>query len=119
MIIATRTLTAICNSGQPKPVVLRVEAPVQEADGRWRCWYEFDWPEDDGPAETTRSSVVSGLDSLAAIQMALMMLGNDLHFTRYHREGRLFWHEGQVGYGIIVHKSARDLLRGEDVEFLG
>ena len=119
MIIAARELTAICKSGEQKPVLLRVEAPVQEADGRWRCWYEIEFPEDDEPAETTRSSAVSGLDSLAAIQMALMMLGSDLHFTRYHREGKLFWHEGQVGYGVMVHKSARDLLRGEDATFLG
>jgi hypothetical protein len=119
MIVATRTLTLVSKSGERKPVELRIEAPQREPDGRWRCWYEFDWPEDEEPAQRTRSSVVSGLDSLAAIQMALMMLGGDLHFSRYHREGKLFWHEGQVGYGIIVHKSARDLLRGEDVEFVG
>jgi hypothetical protein len=118
MIIATRTLTAICKSGERRPVNLRVEAPVQEADGRWRCWYEMDWPEVEGPAQTVRTSAVSGLDSLAAMQMALMLLGSDLHFTSYHKEGRLYWHEGQVGYGVIVHKSAHDLLRGDDMEFL-
>jgi hypothetical protein len=119
MIIATRTLTAICKSGEHKPVLLRLEAPVEEEDGRWRCWYEMDWPEDEWPAETTRSSAISGLDSLAAIQMALMMLGGDLHFTSYHRDSKLYWHEGQIGYGIVVHKSARDLLRGEDALSFG
>jgi hypothetical protein len=119
MIIATRTLTLVSKSGEHKPVLLRVEAPVREADGQWRCWYEMEWPEDEHPAQVTRSSAVSNLDSLSVIQMALMMLGSDLHFTSYHREGRLHWHEGQTGYGIVVHKSARDLLRGEDAEFLG
>ncbi len=118
MIIASRTLTLVSASGEHKLVELRVEAPVQESDGRWRCWYELDWPADEWPAEVTRSSAISGLDSLAAMQMALMMLGTDLHFSSYHREGRLHWHEGQIGYGIIVHKSARDLLRGEDAESL-
>jgi hypothetical protein len=53
MIIATRELTAICKSGEKKPVVLRLESPVQE-DGGWRCWYEIDFPEDGGPAQTRR-----------------------------------------------------------------
>lgn len=119
MIIATRTLTAICKSGEHKPVTLRIESPVQEADGSWRCWYEMEWPEDGWPAETTRNAAESGLDSLAAMQMALMMLGGDLHFVSYHREGKLYWHKGQIGYGIVVHKSTRDLLRGEDAEFFG
>ena len=119
MIVATRTLTIICKSGEHKSVELRVEAPVRETDGRWRCWYEMDWPEDEGPAETTRSSAISGLDSLAAIQMALMMLGNDLHFTSYHQNGKLYWHDDQLGYGVIVHKSARDLLRGDDIRIFG
>jgi hypothetical protein len=119
MIIATRTLTAICKNGEHKPVELRIEAPIQEADGRWRCWYEIEMPEDGWPAATRRHSVVSGLDSLAALQTALMLLGGDLHATSYHRAGKLYWHEGQTGYGVIVHKSARDLLRGEDAAFMG
>ena len=54
MIIATRELTAICKSGEKKPVVLRLEAPVEE-NGRWVCWYEIDFPADGWPAQTTRS----------------------------------------------------------------
>lgn len=117
MVIGTRALTAICKSGEHKPVVLQVEAPVQEA-GIWRCWYEIRWPEDGWPAHVTRSFAY-GDDPLGAVQMGLMKLGADLHFSSYHREGTLFWTEGQIGYGVIVPKDARDLLRGEDARYLG
>lgn len=119
MIIATRVLMAICKDGEHRPVVLRIEAPVQDPDGRWRCWYEIETPVDGWPAEVHRHSVASALDSLAALQTALMLLGGDIHFISYHAEGKLYWHEGQIGYGVMVHKSARDLLRGEDKEFMG
>mgnify|MGYP001544722491 CR=1 FL=1 len=118
MIIATRELTAICKSGEKKPVVLRLEAPVQE-DGGWRCWYEIDFPEDGGPAQTRRS-YAAGDDTMQAIQLGLMKLGTELHFTSYHKEHKLFWDEGQEGsYGLIVPKNARDLLRGDDVTYYG
>jgi hypothetical protein len=117
MIIATRELIAICKSGGRKPVTIRIESPVEE-EGTWRCGYQMQWPEDGWPAQTIRS-FAPGADALHAVQMGLMKLGAELHFSSYHREGKLYWHEGQVGYGIIVHKSARDLLRGEDAEMLG
>ena len=113
----SRVLTAICTSGEKKPVALRVEAPVEE-NGVWRCWYEIDWPEDGWPAQTTRSSA-RGADSLHAVQMGLMKLGVDLHMSTYHQAGKLFWVEGREGYGLIVPKTARDLLRGDDAEFYG
>ena len=47
-----------------------------------------------------------------ALQMGIMKLGVDLHFTTYHRDGKLFWEEGREGYGLIVPKAARDLLKG-------
>jgi hypothetical protein len=117
VIVATRELTAICKSGERKPVALRIEVPV-ETDGTWRCWYEIDWPEDGWPAQTTRSSA-PGADAMQAIQLGLMKLGAELHFSSYHREGKLYWNDGQVGYGMIVPKDARDLLRGDDAGMLG
>lgn len=117
MIIGARELTVICKSGERKPVLLHIEAPIEDA-GTWRCWYQIQWPEDGWPAQTTRSYAY-GADSLSAVQMGLMKLGTELHFCSYHREGKLYWTEGQVGYGVIVPKDARDLLRGEDARYLG
>ena len=48
-----------------------------------------------------------------------MKLGAELHFSSYHKEGKLYWTEGQIGYGVIVPRDARDLLRGEDARYLG
>ena len=117
MMIATRELTAICKSGDHRPVILKLEAPVED-QGTWRCWYEIQWPEDGWPAQVTRSFAY-GADSLSAIQMGLMKLGAELHFSSYHKEGKLYWTSGMAGYGVIVPKDARDLLRGEDVRYLG
>jgi hypothetical protein len=117
MIIATRELTAICKSGEKKPVVLRLEAPVQE-DGFWRCWYEIDWPEDEGPARTRRF-YAGGEDAMQALQLGLMALGIELHTNDYHDEHRLFWDEPEAGYGLIVPRNLRDKLRGDDITFYG
>jgi len=117
MIIATRVLTAISTSGQKKPFNIRIEAPVEE-QGMWRCWYEMDYPEDDTPAHTRRA-FGAGEDALAALQMALMKLGVDLHFTSYHLDGKLYWEEGREGYGVLVPKNARDLLKGDDAQYFG
>lgn len=117
MIIASRELTAICKSGEKKPVALRLEAPVHES-GTWRCWYEIDWPEDGWAAQTTRS-YAGGQDSLHALQLGLMKLAVDLNTTSYHRENKLFWQEGKQGYGLMVPKEARDLLKGDDAELYG
>jgi len=74
----------------------------------WRCWNEIDFPEDGWPAQTRRS-YAGGTDAMDAIQIGLMKLGTDLHFTSYHKEHKLY--EGQEGsYGLIVPKNARDLL---------
>lgn len=117
MIIARRTLTVMTKTGGTKPVEVRFFAPEQE-ERAWRCQYEVAWPEDGWPAEITQSSA-QGMDSVAALQNALMKVGAELHFSSYHREGKMYWGEEGVGYGFIVHRSARDLLRGDDAEYFG
>lgn len=115
MIIATRQLTAICKSGEEKPVAVRLEAPVQD-EHFWRCWYEIDFPHDSHPAGTYRSWA-GGEDAMQALQLAMMKLGVDLHFNSYHDEHRLFWSEPDAGYGLIVPRNLRDRLRGDDITF--
>lgn len=60
-----------------------------------------------------------GIDAVAALQFALQKLAVDLHRTTYHREGRMHWHEEGAGYGFIVPKRARDLLRGDGATYYG
>jgi hypothetical protein len=117
MIIATRELTAICKSGERKPVVIRLEAPVEE-NGLWRCWYEIDFPEDGWPAQTRRS-YAGGDDAFDAIQFGLMKLGTELLFTSYHKEHRLLWDDLPDNYGLNVPKNIRHLLGAEDASLYG
>lgn len=117
MIIATRELTAICKSGEKKPVVLRLESPV-EAAGLWRCWYEIAFPEDNWPAQVRRSFAV-GDDAMGAIQLGLMKLGSELLFTTYHKEHKLLWGDVPDNYGLIVPKNIRHLLGKYDAEYYG
>jgi hypothetical protein len=70
------------------------------------------------PVEVTRSSA-QGMDSVAALQSALMKLGAELHVSSYHRDGRMYWGDEGAGYGFVVPKSARDMLRGDDAEHYG
>ena len=117
MIIARRELTAICKSGEKKPVVLKLEAPVEEA-GLWRCWYEIDFPEDGWPAQTRRS-YAGGDDAMEAIQLGLMKLGTELLFTTYHKEHKLLWGDLPDNYGLIVPNNIRHLLGVEDAALYG
>lgn len=117
MIIATRTLTVQTRSGGERPVTVSLHAPGEEG-GIWRCAYEINWPEDGWPAETTTGHA-RGADAMHALQMGLQKVGMELHASRYHSEGTMYWASGRVGYGFIVPKDARDLLRGDDATFYG
>lgn len=117
MFIARRTFRVVTKTGEEKPVEVRISAPVEE-NRDWRCSYEIDLPEDGWPAQTVSSSA-TGIDAIAALQSALHKLAIDLHTSSYHRDGRMYWLEPGAGYGIMVHRSARDLLKGDDITYYG
>ena len=116
MLIATRELTAVDKSGERKPVLLRIEMPVEQ-DGSWDCWYEIVWPEDDEPARTRRFHA-GGEDAMQALQPAMMLLGIDVHTDRFNRDHKLLWN-GADGCGLIVPASLRDRLRGDVATYYG
>ena len=111
MMLGNRVLYVTTADG-PRDVEVRVEQP--EPYGHvWKCQYSIGWPE----AKFERR--VQGGDALAAMHMALQMIGLDLNSSAYHSEGRLKWMEPWVGYGFPVPKDARDMLTGQDKEFYG
>jgi len=46
-----------------------------------------------------------------AVQRALQKLG--------HRDTKMWWQEGVVGYGLALLRDARDVLRGDDAKRYG
>ena len=111
MMIGKRTLS-ISGGRSTETVDIVVSSP--EPDGeRWVCSYSIGWPT--GP-QTRR---VHGVDGIAAVHSALMMIGLDVNGSVYHQQGRLHWMEPFVGLGFPVPKAARDLLTGEDAELFG
>ncbi len=48
----------------------------------------------------------------------MQMVGIELYMSEKHRSGRLKWIEIGQGYGYPLTLGCRDLLEGEDAEFL-
>lgn len=109
MLLATRLLRLENRPGVEIPV--RIFAPVQD-DVDWSCRFEIGWPE----GMLTRS--VTGIDTIQALELALRMIGTILYSSDLHKSGRLMWQVPNQGYGFPVPNTIRDLLVGEDREFL-
>lgn len=110
MIIACRSLKL--GRGQNiVDVVVRIFAPQRDQDN-WTCKYEIDWP------EGTRKGAAAGYDSVQALLFALNMVGAEIYTSDYHKSGALMWNEPHQGYGFPVSNNLRDLLEGDDAEFL-
>jgi len=60
-----------------------------------------------------------GVDAMQALILTLQMIGDRLHFSDYHKTGRLYFETPGSGYGFPVPKNARDLLIGDDARFDG
>jgi hypothetical protein len=88
-----------------------VFAPRADGDD-WFCAYEIGWP--DG----VKAGTASGYDSAQALLHALQMIGADIYSSDYHRAGQLMWTDPQDGYGFPVPTRLRDLLIGDDAEYL-
>ncbi len=110
-MIGKRTLR-IVSDGASQDVEIVLASPEPDGEG-WVCSYSIGWPT--GP-QTRR---VHGVDGIAAVHSALMMIGLDVNGSVYHQQGRLHWMERFVGLGFPVPKAARDLLTGEDAELFG
>jgi len=110
MIIAARSLKLRQGSNEIA-VPVRIFAP-QDDDNQWSCAYEIDWP------EGTRKSAGHGADSVQALLLALEMIGSEIYTSDYHKSGCLFFEAVGCGYGFPVPTNLRDLLDGDDAEYL-
>jgi hypothetical protein len=109
MLLATRILRL-----QRRPNVeipIRVFAPQQNG-ADWSCRFEIGWPE--GVVERE----VIGIDAIQALELALRMIGTIVYSSDLHRSGELVWQAPRQGYGFPVPNTIRDLLIGQDREFL-
>jgi hypothetical protein len=92
-------------------VAVRIFAPEREKKS-WACRYEIAWP--DG----SRVAVASGFDAVQALFLALQMIGAEIYTSDHHKEGRLMWTQAGSGYGFPVTHNLRDLLIGDDANYL-
>ena len=110
MVIAARSLT-LRSGDREIEIPIRLYAP-EKTGTEWRCRFEIGWPE--GKAERWGA----GIDAVQALVIALQMIGVEIYTSR-HREARsLQWLAPGQGYGFPVSNNARDLLEGDDANFL-
>ncbi len=110
MIIADRSLRL--RQGQDEAdVAVRVFVPERN-ESAWATRYEIDWP------EGTRKGAARGVDSIQSLLFALKMIGAEIYTSDHHKSGNLMWSEPGQGYGFPVSRNLRDILQGEDAEFL-
>ena len=110
MIVANRCLK-LRQAETELNVVVRVFAP-QPNQVHWTCECEIEWP------EGTRKFAAHGVDSMQALLLALNMIGSEIYTSDHHKAGSLAWGKPQNGYGFPVPQNLRDLLIGDDAEFL-
>lgn len=55
---------------------------------------------------------------MQALEIALRLIGAQLYASTYHQEGTLVFGKPGAGYGFPVPVNMRDLLVGDDAEFL-
>lgn len=109
MLSMIRTLRLTDESAASIPV--HVFMPVQD-DIDWSCTFSIGWP------SNTWERRAVGIDAIQSLQLALRMIGTELYASEYHKAGRLVWLKPGSGYGFPVPNIIRDMLVGEDRDFL-
>ena len=110
MIIATRTLT-LREGGAIREVPIYIHAPEESAVD-WICRFEIGWPA--GKAERW----AAGVDGVQALLSAQQMIGAEIYTSQFHKLGQLEWLQPGHGFGFPVPHTVRDLLVGDDKNFL-
>ncbi len=105
----TRTLRLTDEPATSIPV--RVFMPVlDEID--WSCAFSIGWP------DRALERKIFGIDAIQSLDLALRMIGTELYASEYHKVGRLMWLKPGAGYGFPVPNTIRDMLVGEDRDYL-
>jgi hypothetical protein len=111
MLIASRVLT-LRDKNSKIQIPIRIAAPHQAADGAWFCHYEIDWPDKKSAKD------IGGFDSMQALICTLQIIGAEIYSSNYHKAGQLYWETPGKGYGFPVAPTYRDLLQGNDANYL-
>ncbi|AQZ60791.1 unnamed protein product [[Actinomadura] parvosata subsp. kistnae] len=88
--IAHRVLTL--RTDPPREVVVTVGVPFEEPTGEWSCPYRID-----GLDGWEHERKVSGLDSLEAVELAMVTVRAAVAGSHEAREGLLAWEEEPAG----------------------
>ncbi|NJP95329.1 DUF2283 domain-containing protein [Nonomuraea sp. FMUSA5-5] len=88
--IAHRVLTL--RTDPPREVVVTVGVPYEEPTGEWSCPYRID-----GLDGWEHERKVSGLDSLEAVELAMVTVRAAVAGSHEAREGLLAWEEEPAG----------------------
>jgi len=110
MIIATRHLI-LRDQTRAVDIPVQIHAP-EKAKVDWICRFDIGWP--DGRVERWGT----GVDAVQALLFAMQMIGAEVYARSEHKSGRLEWLEPGGGYGFPVPDNIRDLLVGDDKQFL-
>jgi hypothetical protein len=99
------------NCGPKQEITVRVSWPIEDKSA-WSCEWEIQWP------NRKRANSARGIDGIQAITNALQMIGSEIYCSEEHKAGGLSWSEKWIGYGFPVPSNIRNLLVGNDKEFL-
>ncbi len=111
MSVIERQLKLDVGGDKSITVPVRIFSPYLDG-GSWFCKWEIQWP------DRLFSIDAGGVDAVQALLHAMQMVGAALYCSEEHKSGHLSWTEGHKGYGFPVTNSIRDLLEGDDAEFL-
>jgi uncharacterized protein YuzE len=107
--IAHRVL--VLHTEPPRDVIVTVGVPNEEPTGEWSCPYRID-----GLAGWEHERKVTGLDSLQAMELALIMVRTALAGSHEAREGLLSWEDApsdQRAHTVYVNWD-----KGRDIAYI-
>jgi hypothetical protein len=92
-------------------VVVSIHWP-ERRENSWFADWSIGWP------DRERTGSAGGADAIQAMLAALKLVGTELHCSVEHQAGRLDWADDWSGYGFPVPRGMRDLLTGDDAQYL-
>ena len=97
-IIATRTLHLVDEHGHQRPVSVFIGKPEPDEDSGYKCCYQVIGI---GSQET---KLARGIDSIQALQSAMILAGASLHGLNLQVGGKLSWNghsPGDLGFPLV------------------
>ena len=95
----------------PGHVVVSIFWP-ERRDNSWFADWSIGWP------DRERNGSAGGADAIQALLVAFNIVGTELYCSAEHQAGRLSWGDDWSGYGFPVPNGMRDVLKGDDAQYL-